>query len=260
MACMTSWRIGLILGAAAWMTAACGGGTGGGVPDGDPLPPVAVCTGPIPSNAMLCPGADSGLAGDTPRVVTGTSCACTAPCVPRPCSYACNAGYLPDGVGACRLAPIGPPTVQFTDNGDGTITVVDRYGQATWLGEANCNEAAGGVSRLEGPVSWDQAVAWSGGLADGACGLRDGSAAGDWLLPTPAQLLHLQVDLGTSNPFTGLQSGVYWSSFTYWTEKASAVDMYQAGAFDYPKSSLFYVWPIRLDLPGRAAAGQAPPR
>ena len=59
-------------------------------------------------------------------------------------------------------------------------------------------------------------------MADGnvACGLADGSVAGDWRLPNGNELTSL-LDLGTSNPalpaghlFQGFLAVFYWSSTT----------------------------------------------
>lgn len=232
--------------AAAAILAACGGesGAGGGVDGGSPGAP-AVCTGPVPANATLCPGADSNLTSDAPRVVAGSSCACAPPCTLLPCSYACNAGYALSAQGGCVSEPASPPAAAFRDNGDGTVTVTDDLGEATWLKNANCTDSAGGVERASGSLPWSDAMQWSSGLAAGACGLRDGSQAGAWQLPTQVQLMHLEVELPSGSPFQGVQSGDYWSSWTYWTDQAGAVDMYSGDYFNYPKTSLFYVWPVR---------------
>jgi len=225
------------------VAAACGGGsaTEGG---GSTPPALHVCTGPPPANASACPGAEAGLASDAPRVVA-SSCACSAPCTPTPCAYLCNLGYLLGPSGACERMPIDPPATRFVDNGDGTVTVTDAYDQVTWLRDAACSEAVGGVARGAGPLSWYQAMDWSLGLADGACGLRDGSRPGAWRLPTQTQLMHLQIDLAQAHTFTNVQPGVYWSSWTYWADKAGAVDLYTGQYFEDPKTSLRQVWPVR---------------
>jgi hypothetical protein len=235
----------LLLLVVAGVGTSCGGAaTGGTGPggDGSGSKPTFSCTGATPANAILCPGTDAGLTSDAPRVVTGSPCGATA------CSYVCSAGYAL-GAGGCVSLP-GGVAASFTDNGDGTVTVTDALGRSTWLRNANCTETVGGVVRTGGAVTWPQAQAWTGGLAAGACGLRDDSAAGDWLLPTYVQLLHLAVDLALPNPFTGVQSGVYWSSWDGdgggdWADRARAVDLYADQCFDYPKVSPFYVWAVR---------------
>jgi len=68
-------------------------------------------------------------------------------------------------------------------------------------------------------------------LADGACGLTDGSSAGDWHLPNRNELASL-LHFGFNNPalsntagtakwttngdaFDNIQGSAYWSSTTY---------------------------------------------
>jgi hypothetical protein len=220
----------LVVAAAAALGAACGGSGGGaeGVRDGGPTSPAAgSCTGAVPPHSTMCPGTDAGLTSDAPRVVAGASCA-AAP----PCSYVCNAGFVVSG-GACVTAPSAPPAAVFTDNGDGTVT---DAGGLTWLKEANCTDEVVVDARTVagGTASWEDAVAWSGGLADGACGLRDGSVRGDWRLPTHVELAHLAVALASGSPFP-VQSGTYWSSWTYWPDKAGAVDLPSGGVLRLPE-------------------------
>jgi len=58
-------------------------------------------------------------------------------------------------------------------------------------------------------------------LADGACGLSDGSTAGKWRLPNLNELESL-IDVSASdpalsigNPFINVSNGVYWTSTSY---------------------------------------------
>ena len=66
---------------------------------------------------------------------------------------------------------VGWPDPRFTDNGDGTIT--DNLTGLVWLAQADCL----------GKIEWLAALAAANALADGQCGLTDGSVAGDWRLP-----------------------------------------------------------------------------
>ena len=79
------------------------------------------------------------------------------------------------------------PYPRFTDNGDGTVT--DELTSQIWLKDAGCL----------GPRKWIEALSDANGLADGSCGLTDGSSAGDWRLPNRFELLVL-VDIGNQNP------------------------------------------------------------
>ena len=69
---------------------------------------------------------------------------------------------------------------RFVDKGDGTVR--DNKTGLIWLRNANC--------AAPGPGSWDEAMAAAVALRDkppgqsDACGLSDGSKAGDWRLPT----------------------------------------------------------------------------
>jgi hypothetical protein len=100
------------------------------------------------------------------------------------------------------------PQPRFNDNGNGTIT--DKLTGLIWLQNANCF----------GQQPWATAISDANGLFNGACGLTDGSVAGDWRLPNIRELQSL-VDYGQSNPalpsnshFTSFQSSGYWSSTT----------------------------------------------
>ncbi len=102
------------------------------------------------------------------------------------------------------------PDPRFTDNGDGTVT--DNLTGLIWLKNANC------FSQL----SFEQALTNANTLEDPACGLSDGSVAGDWHLVNLKELTSL-VQLGTRssptisvlpqpNPFVNLEGQVFWTS------------------------------------------------
>jgi hypothetical protein len=221
--------------------AACGCGAPEATsPDpGEPPPETpGSCTGPVPASAVACPGSGAGLAHDAPRVLVA-SCVCAPPCSVAPCAYFCDAGHSLRA-GACVADGTGD--VELVDNGDGTVTVTDPLGRLVWLKDANCTEPQGGVSREDGRASWWDANLWVSGLGSGACGLRDGSAAGAWRLPNKAELAHLMLDLGADSPFTHVQAEPYWSN--YWLDDmCTAV---QGGTFtEYPADTPLFVWPVR---------------
>ena len=110
-------------------------------------------------------------------------------------------------------AGVPVPNPRFTDNGDGTVT--DNLTELTWPKDLNC---VGGNT----VQTWANALAAANALADGnvACGLTDGSVAGDWRLPKRNELSSL-LDLGTFNPplpaghpFINFVANFYWSSTT----------------------------------------------
>ena len=65
---------------------------------------------------------------------------------------------------------VGLAGAHFSDNGNGTVT--DANTGLVWLKNANCF----------GKVTWQAAMDAAAVLADGQCGLTDGSTAGQWRL------------------------------------------------------------------------------
>jgi hypothetical protein len=147
-------------------------------------------------------------------------------------------------------AGIPIPDPRFTDNGDGTVT--DRLTGVTWLQNVNCF----------GELSWAAALAAANSLADGQCGLSDGSEPGDWGLPNIKQQLSLH-DLrfqtitsgapGAYEPFTNRVGTNYW-----WTSTSAEWDTSRActvgtemidGSCTQPKdaATLGYAWPVKVN-------------
>jgi len=130
---------------------------------------------------------------------------------------------------------------RFTDNGDGTVT--DNLTGLIWLKNADCF----------GQGDWYEALSDCNGLADGMCGLTDGSSAGDWRLPSYKELFSL-VDaenyllaLPSGHPFTNTRDNLYWSSTTCSGFTSSAWYVYMGtgsvGTYDKILYS-FLVWPV----------------
>jgi hypothetical protein len=69
------------------------------------------------------------------------------------------------------------PDPRFTDNGNGTVT--DHLTGLIWLKDLDCF----------GDRLWSEALTDAVGLADGTCGLTDGSSIGDWRLPNGREIL-----------------------------------------------------------------------
>ena len=132
---------------------------------------------------------------------------------------------------------------------------VDNLTGLIWLMNANC----------DGAKTWADALTYSNNLASGNCGLTDGSVAGDWRLPNVKELqslIHYGVygpvlpnTAGTGkwsegDPFTNVQSALYWSSNTYVGETSYAWYMYMCqGAVGFITKPDYgfdvYVWPVR---------------
>ncbi|MFC1877488.1 DUF1566 domain-containing protein [Thermodesulfobacteriota bacterium] len=144
---------------------------------------------------------------------------------------------------------------RFTDMGDGTIR--DNNTGLIWLKNADCF----------GRINWFNAMDEAVVLTDGECGLSDGSAAGDWRLPTKNEweafyskvydtpaLVNTAGDghWSEGDGFTGVQSNYYWSS----TERSAFIAWYVNMIYGYmdtgdmhlpSKSYKLYVWPVRSE-------------
>lgn len=170
------------------------------------------------------------------------------------------------------VSPTRPPDTcydntgnRFVDCGDGTIkdTVTGLY----WLKNANCL----------GLENWADANTVAAELAHGQCGLTDGSLPGDWRLPTLACPSGTSCSFATpptgefatifasscptpfildtagtgcwseGNPFSGVQSNLYWSATTYAGNPSGAwyAGLSGGDAVAYSKTYVHYVWPVR---------------
>ncbi len=103
---------------------------------------------------------------------------------------------------------VARPAARFTDLQNGSIG--DALTGLVWLKNAGCLSAG----------HWSDAMTAANQLASGACGLSDGSTAGQWRLPNIIELESL-VDVARSkpalpagHPFSNIGAG-YWSSTTY---------------------------------------------
>lgn len=122
------------------------------------------------------------------------------------------------GDDAAAAKGVAWPGSRFTDNLNGTVT--DHLTGLIWLKNAQCQSAS----------HWDAALSSANQLASGACGLTDGSSAGQWRMPNINELESL-VDVSSANP--AVQSGApfsnigltsaYWSSTTYSAAPANAM-------------------------------------
>ncbi len=144
---------------------------------------------------------------------------------------------------------------RFVDCGNGTVT--DTATGLVWLFDADCF----------GNVDYATANEAAAHLAEGQCGLTDGSTPGDWRLPTldeweliveetcpvSPMIVGNGVNGGcyTNNPWaSGIQSWYYWSSTTIDTATASAMVAAMtigqtAPGFKVPAGLGGVVWPVR---------------
>ena len=149
---------------------------------------------------------------------------------------------------------VAAPNARFAVNGDGTVT--DRLTGLVWLQQAGCL----------GTLNWPQAVAAAHALASGACGLSDGSGAGQWRLPNIVELESL-VDasqsapaLPAAQPFGGVGAS-YWSSTTYygdvleaWALRLSDGRYLNDGSINLKASGSHATWAVRDgSVPGAVA-------
>jgi hypothetical protein len=144
------------------------------------------------------------------------------------------------------------PSPRFTDNGNGTVT--DNLTGLIWLKDANCF----------GARTWSDALNDCNSLANGSCGLSDGSVAGDWRLPNVRELQSL-IHYGfhdpavpntagtgkwtSGDPFTNVQSWLYWSSSKCTGLSGDYVwhvDTHIGCTYELIKTNPnTYVWPVR---------------
>ena len=139
-------------------------------------------------------------------------------------------------------AGVPEPDPRFTDNGDGTVT--DNRTSLIWMKDAGC----------AGTKTWANALSYCNSLANGTCGLSDGSQAGDWRMPNRFELESL-LDMGnhdptlpSGHPFTSVQNVRYWSSTTLpsVTSYASCVGFSNGDVYNYAKTNgTIPVWCVR---------------
>lgn len=146
-------------------------------------------------------------------------------------------------------AGVAWPEPRFTDNGNGTVT--DNLTGLIWLKDASCSDLAGPDPTGRG--SWTTALSASNTLAEGTCGLTDGSSAGDWRLPNIREL-HSLIDFGnytpalpSGHPFIDVQSDYYWSNTTFGASSLYAwyVNINTGYVDGFNKPSSLSVWPVR---------------
>jgi hypothetical protein len=167
--------------------------------------------------------------------------------------------------GAWAHAADSTNAVRYKDNGDGTVT--DCKSGLVWLKNATCLESCGGAKPDSyGRLSWPDAAKWLAALRSGRCGLKDGSKAGDWRLPTRAEFEAMVADArsqGYDNPpltnaagtaqwtkngdaFDDVSQVLYWTSTSAPDDADSVAVLVTSGNFTYcDKGGSYNVWPVR---------------
>ena len=155
--------------------------------------------------------------------------------------YGADDGYLEKGVAW--------PSPRFTDNSNGTLT--DNMTGLIWLKNANCANATRNWVTALNDV-WDlNDLGWMN-LHNCGDTSNGGSHQTDWRLPNLRELESL-IDYGQLNPalpsghpFTGVQSGYYWSGTTVAGSASIAWLMHSSGGVTVvDKTFSYYVWPVR---------------
>jgi len=140
---------------------------------------------------------------------------------------------------------------RYSDNGDGTVT--DNRTGLIWMKNASCSGRK---------MTWKEAMQWAAKLAHGQCGLREGSQAGMWRLPTKEEweamvdkkysLPALSNAAGTGHwkkgdAFSGVPTSWawYWSSTKYDTSSAWYVGIGGGGVHIYDLTYSYYSWAVR---------------
>jgi hypothetical protein len=152
------------------------------------------------------------------------------------------------GDDADKRAGVPWPGVRYVDNQDGTVT--DALTGLVWLKDAGCLM----------PRIWADAIAEVTQLANGSCGLSDGSTAGQWRMPNVWELESIVDESAASptvtagSPFQNV-SGTYWTSTSYygglggspsaWAIRMSDGRYINDGATNLKSSSALAVWAVK---------------
>jgi hypothetical protein len=154
----------------------------------------------------------------------------------------------------CLQKGVKAPVPRFTDNNDGTVN--DNLTRLVWMKNMGCWEQ----QNLYG------ALALCDNLAEGECGVMDGSVKGDWRLPNRNELMSL-IDIGTTNgmvisdgnPFKNYCGGPPEPGFPcgdrYWSSSSATYNFGEpayfvhfgdgSSGFNSKSTSLYGTWCVR---------------
>jgi hypothetical protein len=164
--------------------------------------------------------------------------------------------FIPYAAGddASSLKGVRMTYPRFIDNGDGTVA--DTVTGLIWMKKADCIHS-----------DWWNAISAISNLANGQCGLSDGSISGQWRMPNRAELLSLGDRAETNQALrfntvfynkdgsvdqpavfdTFLESEYLWTSTTEAASPTFAWTVYSCdyGVYNIPKTSTGYSLAVR---------------
>jgi len=164
------------------------------------------------------------------------------------------------GDDAALHAGVAWPATRWVDHHDGTVT--DTLTGLTWLRDAGCLA----------PATWAGALDAANRLAAGACGLADGSAAGQWRVPNQWELESVVDEsaaapaIGAAAPFVNVSNAAYWTSTSYYGGQAGSPSAWAIRLGDgryvndgiaNAKTAALGVWAVKGDGSGGAVRLQA---
>ncbi|OAD23012.1 peptidase C14, caspase catalytic subunit p20 [Candidatus Thiomargarita nelsonii] len=121
-----------------------------------------------------------------------------------------------------------PSSSRYRDNGDGTVT--DNRTGLIWMKNASCY----------GGLRWKEVMQWVAKLEHGQCGLRDGSRAGMWRLPTIDEWKAM-VDKRYKNPALSNAAGTgHWEEGDAFSDVPTGRARYCSSS-KYSSSSMWYM-------------------
>ena len=170
-----------------------------------------------------------------------------------------STSYAP-GDDAALHTGVAWPATRWVDHHDGTVT--DSLTGLTWLRDAGCL----------GTAAWAGALAAANHLAAGACGLSDGSVAGQWRLPNQWELESVVDEsasapaIGAGAPLANVANSAYWTSTSYYGGQAGSPaawaiclgdGRYINDGIANAKTAALGVWAVKGDGQGGAVRLQA---
>lgn len=143
-------------------------------------------------------------------------------------------GIVAGLVGLMMASATADAGERFVDNKDGTIT--DHKAKLIGLAKADCFQGR----------NWEYAKTAVGNIANGLCGLSDGSPPGSWRLPEKRELPIL-LEWKKSRIFKGVNADFYWSGTTHEEDESLAWVIFLTTGYigSDVKTNKSEFWPVR---------------